>query len=161
MINIKNFNFDKIINFLLGVFLILLPSQIYLTGYISPIFPALEIAVIYYFLTTNSYNILIVIILGIFIDKLQNLPVGINSIAFISGWYVLQVTGKSFNYKQYYINLINFMPFLLVVILIRYILVWINYDYGLNIIEIIFLFLTTSCSYPSVNHVFTRKIIVN
>lgn len=136
--------------------LILLPLQWYKIGYYSEIFPAIDLMVIYYLCTHENQKIIIksysqafiLFFAGIFIDQLQEIPIGTSSISFILGKIMLKKASKHLILNDYYTNIISFIAYAIFVSIIRYFSVSINNIYSIEGVEIYFHFIMTIATYP-------------
>jgi|GEM_PF-786690 len=132
---------------LLCFFIILLPWISYKIGIQSKIFPALEIIFIYYFMTLYSLNMLGIFLIGLFIDQVSGMPLGINSLVFVLAYLIFKLSAKFFAVKSYLTNFIVFCVYCLFIINFKYLLVTIKNLEIDGYLTIFFQCLTTIFSY--------------
>ncbi|NBY35213.1 MAG: hypothetical protein EBQ62_02795, partial [Alphaproteobacteria bacterium] len=79
-----------VLTLILGLYILLIcliPLKLYKLGLVNmfgEIFPAVDLIVIYYFSTYTTIRSWILFIIGIIIDQIYQVPVGLNSFAFIT-----------------------------------------------------------------------------
>ncbi|MCC8467580.1 MAG: hypothetical protein LN589_02530 [Rickettsia endosymbiont of Eriopis connexa] len=134
----------KLLLALLCFFIILFPLVSYKVNIQSRIFPAMEIIFIYYFMSLYSLNIFSIFFLGLFIDQVSGMPIGTNSLVFLSAYIIYKLSSKFFIAKNY---LINFVVFCLFILNFKYLLITIKKLEADGYLIIFFQFLTTIFSY--------------
>ena len=144
----------KLLFALLCFFIILFPLVSYKINIQSSIFPAMEIIFIYYFMSLYSLNILSIFFLGLLIDQISVVPVGTNSLVFLSACVVYKLSSKYFVAKNYLINFIIFCVYCLFILNFKYLLVTIKNLEAERYLIIFFQFLTTIFSYNIIRLIF-------
>ena len=136
----------------LYIFLIcLIPLKLYKLGLVNmfgEIFPAVDLIVIYYFSTYTTIRSWILFIIGIIIDQIYQVPVGLNSFAFITINLILNYASRWFILKDEITNILIFCAYSLLLIGFRYIIFLAKNNYGFEGFSIYFYYLTTIFSYP-------------
>ena len=112
------------------------------------IFPAVDLIVIYYFSTYTTIRSWILFIIGIIIDQIYQVPVGLNSFAFITINLILNYASRWFILKDEITNILIFCAYSLLLIGFRYIIFLAKNNYGFEGFSIYFYYLTTIFSYP-------------
>ena len=134
------------------IFLIfLVPLKLYKLGLIDifgQIFPALDIVIIYYFSTYTNVRYWMLFIIGIILEHVYQLPVGLNSFIFITSNILLNYISRWFILKDEITNVLIFYAYSGVIIGFRYIIFLTKNNYGLEGFSIYFYYLTTIFSYP-------------
>ncbi|MCZ6896326.1 MAG: hypothetical protein O7C68_01440, partial [Rickettsia endosymbiont of Ixodes ricinus] len=98
----------KLLVALLCFFIILFPLVRLHTNIHDIIYPAMEIIFIYYFMSLYSLNIFSIFFLGLLIDQISSMPIGTNSLVFLSAYMIYKLSSKYFVAKNYLINFIIF-----------------------------------------------------
>jgi hypothetical protein len=137
----------KLLFALLCFFIILFPLVSYKIGIQSRIFPAIEIIFIYYFMSLYSLNIFGIFFLGLLIDQISGMPIGTNSLVFLSAYIIYKLSSKFFIAKNYLINFVVFCVYCLFILNFKYLLVTIKKLEADGYLIIFFQFLTTIFSY--------------
>ncbi len=137
----------KLLFALLCVFIILFPLVSYKINIQSRIFPAMEIIFIYYFMSLYSLNIFSIFFLGLFIDQVSGMPIGTNSLVFLSAYIIYKLSSKFFIAKNYLINFVVFCVYCLFILNFKYLLITIKKLEADGYLIIFFQFLTTIFSY--------------
>ncbi|AAU04022.1 hypothetical protein [Rickettsia typhi] len=127
--------------------IILFPLMSYKINIQSRIFPAMEIIFIYYFMSLYSLNILSIFFLGLLIDQISGVPIGTDSLVFISANIIYKLSSKYFLAKNYLINFVVFCVYCLFILNFKYLLVTIKHLDAEGYLIIFFQFLTTIFSY--------------
>jgi cell shape-determining protein MreD len=134
------------------IFLIcLVPLKLYKLGLIDifgQIFPALDVVIIYYFSTYTNVRYWMLFIIGIILDHVYQIPVGLNSFIFITSNILLNYISRWFILKDEITNVLIFYAYSGVIIGFRYIIFLTKNNYGLEGFSIYFYYLTTIFSYP-------------
>jgi cell shape-determining protein MreD len=112
------------------------------------IFPAVDLIVIYYFSTYTTIRSWILFIIGIIIDQIYQVPVGLNSFALITINLILNYASRWFILKDEITNILIFCAYSLLLIGFRYIIFLAKNNYGFEGFSIYFYYLTTIFSYP-------------
>lgn len=112
----------------------------------SPIFPAIEIIIAYYFL--NSYKVKNIesFLYGLVIDQVNLMPLGHNSLAFLCGNVFLILINKVIISKKNIVNVIIFAGYALTVLALKYLML-INRSYSIGISNVLLQFTTTIITY--------------
>jgi len=142
----------KIIFAGLCLLLLIFPLVSFRINSVNEIFPALDIILIYYFTIQNykinyQLNLLMIFLAGIFFDQLYSLPLGTNSLAFLSAHLILKFFTPSFLLNRYIANFILFCFYCLFILNFRYLII---FNKSLNAPAysfILFQYLTTIFSY--------------
>ncbi|AFB23795.1 hypothetical protein RPL_04790 [Rickettsia rickettsii str. Colombia] len=137
----------KLLFALLCFFIILFPLVSYKINIQSRIFPAMEIIFIYYFMSLYSLNIFGIFFLGLFIDQISGMPIGTNSLVFLSAYTIYKLSSQYFVAKDYLINFIIFCVYSLFILNFKYLLITIKKLEADGYLIIFFQFLTTIFSY--------------
>ncbi|AEK74849.1 hypothetical protein RHHCN13_04345 [Rickettsia conorii subsp. heilongjiangensis] len=137
----------KLLFALLCFFIILFPLVSYKINIQSRIFPAMEIIFIYYFMSLYSLNIFNIFFFGLFIDQISGMPIGTNSLVFLSAYTIYKLSSKYFVAKNYLINFIVFCVYCLFILNFKYLLITIKKLEADGYLIIFFQFLTTIFSY--------------
>ncbi len=116
------------------------------------IFPALDVILIYYFSTHKSVHYWFLFLVGILIDQLYNLPIGLSSLVFIIANFSFLNFNRWFILKDYITNLWVFCFYSFVVIFFRYLIFLMKHNYDFFNISIYFCYLTTILCYPIVKY---------
>ncbi len=138
--------------------LFILPFQWYKIGPYSEIFPAFDLIIIYYLSTYSNIKYWHLFLIGLIIDQLCNLPVGINSMLFILSYKVLKISSQWFILKNYKTNIIIFTMYSFIIALSRYLTVTVKSTYHIEGSSIIFYYLTTIFSYPAMYFAIQKPI---
>lgn len=131
----------------LGI-LFIMPFQWYRISSYSEIFPAFDLIIIYYLSTYKKVQYWHLFLLGLLIDQLYHLPVGISSLAFIVANFGLNILNKKLLLKEYLTNLAVFCGYSIFIIFARYLLITIKSTHHIEGLAVYFYFLTTIFSYP-------------
>ena len=143
-----------LLTLILGLYILLIcliPLKLYKLGLVNmfgEIFPAVDLVVIYYFSTYTTIRPCILFIIGIIIDQIYQVPVGLNSFAFITINLILNYTSRWFILKDEITNILIFCAYSLLLIGFRYIIFLAKNNYGFEGFSIYFYYLTTIFSYP-------------
>ncbi|WP_218460326.1 hypothetical protein [Rickettsia sp. TH2014] len=137
----------KLLFALLCFFIILFPLVSYKIGIQSSIFPAIEIIFIYYFMSLYSLNVFGIFFLGLLIDQISGMPIGTNSLVFLSAYIIYKLSSKFFIAKNYLINFVVFCVYFLFILNFKYLLITIKKLEVDGYLIIFFQFLTTIFSY--------------
>ena len=128
--------------------LIILPYEMHMFNLNSPIFPSLELVIIYYASTYHRISYLFLFVLGLLFDNIYNMLLGVHFLIFMIGNITLIYINNSFNLKKDIINLLIFPSYVFVIMFCRYMIL---IPTGLNInigFDALFCFLTTIFVYP-------------
>ncbi|AGJ01783.1 hypothetical protein [Rickettsia prowazekii] len=106
--------------------IILFPLLSYKINIQSRIFPAMEIIFIYYFMSLYSLNIFSIFFLGLLIDQISGMPIGTDSLVFVSANIIYKLSSKYFLAKNYLINFVVFCFYCLFILNFKYLLVTIK-----------------------------------
>lgn len=114
----------------------------------EPIFPAIEIIVVYYFESKYKYKLWHWFIVYLFIDQLYYFPIGTNPIAFMVAQLVQNriKTMRMMNIQPSRFFLFSF--YALIIFFIRYLIVFTKTGIYISNIDIVFQYFTTIFSYP-------------
>ncbi len=137
----------KLLFALLCFFIILFPLVSYKINSQSRIFPAMEIMFIYYFMSLYSLNIFSIFFLGLLIDQVSGMPIGTNSLVFLSAYIIYKLSSKFFLAKNYLINFVVFCVYCLFILNFKYLLITSKKLEADGYLIIFFQFLTTIFSY--------------
>ena len=144
------------------IFLIcLVPLKLYKLGLIDifgQIFPALDVVIIYYFSTYTNIRYWILFIIGIILDHVHQVPVGLNSLTFITVNILLNYTSRWFILKDEVTDVLIFCAYSLLIIGFRYIIFLTKNNYGFEGFSIYFYYLTTIFSYPILRFLIDKPI---
>lgn len=133
------------------LFLVLLfPMLGFTLGINTTIFPAIEIIFIYYFSTYYQAKILLLFAVGILVDQLLSIPMGISSTAFILANTGLNYVNKWFMLKDYIVNLVVFCCYTLLIFYLRYLIISSKNQGSVIMVEFVFQYLLTVFCYPLV-----------
>ncbi|ADE30102.1 hypothetical protein [Rickettsia prowazekii] len=127
--------------------IILFPLLSYKINIQSRIFPAMEIIFIYYFMSLYSLNIFSIFFLGLLIDQISGMPIGTDSLVFVSANIIYKLSSKYFLAKNYLINFVVFCFYCLFILNFKYLLVTIKNLEVEGYLIIFFQSLTTIFSY--------------
>ena len=131
------------------VIISIMPYELFKIGYHSNIFPALDIIIIYFFSTHRTVKYWHLCILGIILDQLYNMPMGVNPLILIFAKKTLDYTIKSLLLQNNYLsNMLLFCAYSFLVVSLRYLAATIFGNYHIQGISIYFYYLTTILSYP-------------
>lgn len=129
---------------LLSVF----PLQAFVFNIEYEIFPAVELAIIYFYSTYGNIKYWQLFVLGIIIDQLYFTPIGISSLLFIVANYCLSLSANWFSLKEYINNIALFACYCTFIILGKLIFITIiSYNKIYNL-SVIFYILNTIAVYP-------------
>lgn len=148
----------KLLFALLCFFIILFPEFAYKIGIKSRIFPAIEIIFIYYFMTLYSLNMLGIFLIGLLLDQINSMPIGTNSLVFLSAYIILKLSSKFFAVKNYLINFIVFCVYCLFILNFKYFLVTMKKLKIDGYLTILFQYLTTIFSYNLIRLIFDSPL---
>ncbi|ABV75150.1 hypothetical protein A1C_04390 [Rickettsia akari str. Hartford] len=137
----------KLLFAFLCFFIILFPLVSYKINSQSRICPAMEIMFIYYFMSLYSLNIFSIFFLGLLIDQVSGMPIGTNSLVFLSAYIIYKLFVKFFIAKNYWINFVVFCVYCLFILNFKYLLITIKKLEADGYLIICFQFLTTIFSY--------------
>lgn len=143
------FNFLGIIY---AVLLMIMPSYLYYLGYQIDIIPALDICVVYYFVSFGNMGVLSLFFIGILLDALYGIPVGSSSFALISANYFLAYGKGVLLIKKYYTNITLFIVYSLYILILRSVFTSLWYEGQMDILALIFHILTTIAAYPIIKY---------
>ncbi len=146
---LKILNLKSIISFLYSTALILLPYYSYNSfGGAIAILPASDICILYYLCSYKKLNNLQLLFIGVLIDSLIGIRIGVSAFAFMSANILLGYLGKLFAIKQYLTNLSVFVIYCCYIILVRYLQLRLLADYEIDVVDVSFLSISTIASYP-------------
>lgn len=137
----------KLLFALLCFFIILFPEFAYKIGVKNRIFPAIEIIFIYYFMTLYSLNMVVIFFIGLLLDQVNSMPIGTNSLAFLSAYIILKLSSKFFAIKNYLMNFIVFCVYCLFILNFKYLFVTMKKLEIDGYLTLFFQYLTTIFSY--------------
>lgn len=143
-----------VLTLILGLYILLIcliPLKLYKLGLINmcgEIFPAVDVIVIYYFSTYTTIRYWILFIIGIIIDQIYQVPIGLNSFVFITVNLILNYASSWFILKDEVTNILIFCAYSLLIIGFRYIIFLTKNNYGFGGTSVYFYYLTTVFSYP-------------
>jgi hypothetical protein len=150
------YNFSE--NLLMRILLVLLlvfPVLSFKFGYVSPIFPSMEILIIYYFYSLKSIRLEVVFIISMFLDILYFYPIGTLALGFVSASVVLNILARWLTITNYNINCLFFCAYALIIFAAQYIICIIS-GKQVNDLELVFRYLTTILVYPSLKMLFDK-----
>lgn len=133
-------------------FIFLIPLKLYklnLVYIFDEIFPAIDIIILYYFSSYFKVRYWLIFIIGIILDQIYTMPLGSNSLIFITVSLALHYLNQWFILKNEFTNLVIFGVYSFFVIGFREILFLIKSDYAVQGISIYFYYITTFLSYPT------------
>lgn len=133
--------------FYIGLIFIM-PFNWHYIGSNSEIFPAFDLAIIYYISTYKSIKNWHLFLLGLLIDQLYQIPLGTSSLSLIIANLLLNQFRSKFFLKDYYTNISIFCVYSMFVISFKFLIVTIKSTYYIQGISIYFYYLTTIFSYP-------------
>ena len=133
--------------FYIGLIFIM-PFNWHYIGSNSEIFPAFDLAIIYYIITYKSIKNWHLFLLGLLIDQLYQIPLGASSLSLIIANLLLNQVRSKFFLKDYYTNISIFCVYSMFVISCKFLIVTIKSTYYIQGISIYFYYLTTIFSYP-------------
>ena len=137
------------------IFLIfLVPLKLYKLGLIDifgQIFPALDVVIIYYFSTYTNVRYWMLFIIGIILDHVYQLPVGLNSFTFITSNILLNYINRWFILKDEITNILIFCAYSLLLIGFRYIIFLAKNNYGFGVM------LSSSLENSTLRSYYTKK----
>lgn len=137
-----------ILSYIFLALLIVLPYEMHVFNLNSPIFPSLELMIIYYASTYHRVSYLLLFVLGLLFDNIHNMLLGVHFLIFMVGNITLIYINNSFNLKKDIINLLIFPLYVFVIMFCRYIILsasGVKIDIGF---DALFCFLTTIFTYP-------------
>lgn len=163
--NLKIINLKFIIFLFYSAAIILLPYYSYDSfGDSSAILPASDICVLYYLCSYKNLNNIQLFFIGVLMDSVIGIPIGISSASLISARIALSYLGNLLSIKQYITNLSVFILYCSYIILARYFLVSFFVGYEVDLVVVGFLWLSTIASYPVLHYLmklpdslFTKK----
>jgi hypothetical protein len=129
------------------LFTIIFPLENFRINLASTIFPAFEVILLYYFITYCQPSFLVVFLLGMFFDQLYSMPIGTNSLVFITANIILNFTSKFFLVKNYITNFIIFCFYYFFVLHFRYLLMLIKNLTSQGYLTILMQYFTTIFAY--------------
>ena len=143
---------------IITILLFLLPFNMHIFGLSCNIFPALDLIIIYYLTVQKKLYNRHLFFIGIFLDGLYIVPLGIHSFILISANIILEYLRRYFAVKGYQTDLLIFSLYCAVAMTIKYILLTIVGENYIEGISIIFYYLTTILIYP-LSHLILNRII--
>ncbi|WPY01330.1 hypothetical protein Trichorick_01240 [Candidatus Trichorickettsia mobilis] len=156
----KLFNIFIILCFIISLFLLLLlPLVLYRLGIESEIFPALEIIIIYYFSLNYQIKYWQIFIIGIFLDQLYHFPIGTSAVTFLLTNLLLNKLRIWLVIRTSTINFIVFCSYAFLALVIRYLIFTSKISSSLNLVTILFQYLTTIFSYPLFMILFDKSLL--
>ncbi|XVN43078.1 MAG: hypothetical protein RCG15_01935 [Candidatus Rickettsia vulgarisii] len=106
-----------------SLLLVIFPLGSFRINMASMVFPALEVILLYYFSTIHRISFVTIFIVGLFFDQLYSMPIGSNSLIFITAHALLSLLSKYFILKSYLTNFIIFCFYYFYIIHFRYLLI--------------------------------------
>ncbi|GAB4162391.1 MAG: hypothetical protein Tsb006_0580 [Rickettsiaceae bacterium] len=138
--------------------LFILPFNQHVFGIFCEIFPALDLAIVYYLSTHRTLQYWQLFIFGIFLDQLYTLPPGTNSFALIIAELGLKYSRKWFFVRNYTTNLITFCAYSIFVTSIKYLIVTVLSTNHIEGAAIFFYLITTILAYPAMYIVLEKSM---
>ena len=139
--------FYKIILVAFCFLLITFPLENFRINWDSPIFPAFEVILLYYFSSFYSLGLLWIFIIGIFFDQLSSVPLGTNSLVFVITHLILRFGKQFFPTREYLTNFVFFCLYYLLILHFKALLMTIKGFAIQGYLTLIFQYLTTIFSY--------------
>lgn len=133
-----------------------LPYQWHKIGNYSAIFPALDIAVIFYLSTYKNIYYWQLFVVGIFIDILSNSPLCTTSLALILANILLSLSGKYFMIKEYLTNICVFCVYCAFIFAVRYFVISAKGQYSVDFFGMLFYYMTTILIYPTISYLIEK-----
>ena len=142
----------NLIRLLIIVFCIItfmLPYEHFLFHTYCTIFPALDLAIIYYYSTHNKLHYWQLFIIGILLDQLQTTPNGLNSLVLILAQMSLIYSGNYLLFSDYFTNVLMFCSYSAFIILLKYLVITATSNHYIEFLPVLFYFFTTILVYPT------------
>jgi cell shape-determining protein MreD len=147
----NNIKFQIIIKYLIFIAILIFTIVNYKISLDSPIYPSLDIIIIYHIVTNNrNYNLkyIGIFLVGLLLDTIYNSNIGINSLIFLITTMCLHLLPiKNFNQMNYLVNCKLFVIYTTIILYIRYITISSLFISMNNHIIIIMQIIITSCIY--------------
>lgn len=137
----------KLLFILICFFILLFPVMNFKINMESAIFPACEIILIYYFTSFYNLSLWMIFLAGILLDPLYSMPLGTNSLVFLTAHLFFKLAARFFLAKNYLTNFIIFCTYCFIILNLRYLLIFIKNFHSDGYITILFQYLTTIFSY--------------
>ena len=149
--------------FVFGLYVFLLyiiPIKLYKLNLniFEEIFPAVEIAIIYFFSSYYKVQYWLLFIIGIILDQSNQLPMGVNASAFIIANIILVYINKCLILKDYITNLVIFCIYSFFIISFRCLILLKKSEYSFDGLSVYFYYLTTILSYPAIRFLICKPL---
>ena len=144
---------QKLYIIFLYLFIIILPFQVFLITNNCSINPAIELAIIYYFLTYRKVKITILCIISIFFDKLHGIVIGSSLIGLVIANIYLYYVSQRITHRNNFNNFLLFVPFCLIVSVSKFFIVVFLLNNNIDNFNFIIHLITTILSYPIIKTV--------
>ena len=144
---------QKLYIIFLYLFIIILPYQVFLITNNCSINPAIELAIIYYFLTYRKVKITILCIISIFFDKLHGIVIGSSLIGLVIANIYLYYVSQRITHRNNFNNFLLFVPFCLIVSVSKFFIVVFLLNNNIDNFNFIIHLITTILSYPIIKTV--------
>ena len=132
-------------------FICLIPLKLYklnLVDVFDQIFPAIDIAILYYFSSYSKIRYWLLFLIGMILDQIYQMPTGSNSLVIITANLVLNYANRWFILKDEVTNILGFCIYSFFVISFRELIFLAKNDYNFQELSIYFYYITTILSYP-------------
>lgn len=138
--------------------MLLLPLVSFRLGITTMIFPALEIVIIYYYTVYLQLKAWQLFIAGIFFDQLYYMPLGTNSLTFLTTNLLVNLLGRWWFLRANLINFVIFCGYSFLIIYFRCLIVFLKSEGKVYLLAMIFQYLTTIFSYPLLKVLFNKAV---
>ncbi|WP_422229364.1 hypothetical protein [Rickettsia endosymbiont of Halotydeus destructor] len=133
----------KLLFILICFFILLFPVINFKINLESVIFPACEIILIYYCTSLYGLSLGIIFLAGILCDSLYSMPLGTNSLVFLTAHLLFKLAARFFLVKNYLTNFIIFCVYCFFILNFRCLLVSIKKLNSDDYVIVLFQYLTT------------------
>lgn len=137
---------------LIGIYIIMLailPASVHIfSGLHYDIFPALDLAVIFYLSTYRKIEYWQLFIIGILLDALYCTIHGLSSFILIISEFLIKQSSNYFLLRNYVTNLASFVCYTAFFLLMKYCIIVVLTINDIGLLSLLSYFLTTILSYP-------------
>ena len=147
--------FTHLLWYLLLGFILVFPLVNFKIHLTSPIFPAVEIGIIYYLICNFNFAEWKILIAGLLIDQMYGLPTGSSSLVLLINNILLKYKGWWVLVKHDLIHFIAFCGYAAITLICRY-LIFVSLKQYPSLFELCFQCLTTIFSYPILKSILDR-----
>ncbi len=144
-------------------FICLIPlklNTLNLVNIFDGIFPAIDIVILYYFSSYSGIRYWLLFIIGIILDQIYQMPIGSNSLVFITANVALSYANRWFVLKDEITNIIVFGVYSFFVVSFRELIFLVKNDYNIQGVSIYFYYITTFLSYPTLKFLIQKPSMV-